>query len=99
MHNITLPTTIEGLGIKLIDLCGTVQEIREDGKKTLAQAQATNGRVNNHDAAIKTLSEDVESLKKSRSNLFDWILRLLIAGFGADTILGRLGDLIKHLTQ
>lgn len=97
MNNSTLPTTIEGLGIKLGNLCEVVDEIKEDGKNTLAQARATNGRVNGHDAAIKALTDDVESLKKTRSGLVDWILRLLMAAFGAQTVFGQLGDLLKHL--
>lgn len=97
MQNTAIPTTIEGLGIKLGDLCEMVDEIKDDGKKTLAQAQATNGRVNGHDAALKALTDDVDSLKKTRSGLFDWILRLLMAAFGAQTVFGQLGDLLKHL--
>jgi len=90
---------LEALHVMVQNLQNIVTEIKDDGKKTLAQAQATNGRVNGHDYAIKSLAEDVESLKKTRSSLFDWILRLLMAAFGAQTIFGQLAEVVKHLMQ
>lgn len=96
MQNTALPTTIEGLGIKLVDLCGVVSEIKEDGKKTLAQAQATNGRVTKVEGAIESLDKRLKELENNKKTLIDSILRLLMAAFGAQTIFGQLTDFLKH---
>ena len=90
---------LEALHVMVQNLQSMATEIKDDGKKTLTQALATNGRVTNHDYAIKALTDDVESLKKTRSSLFDWVLRLLMAAFGAQTIFGQLADVVKHLMQ
>lgn len=40
---------LEALHVMVQNLQSMVTEIKDDGKKTLAQAQVTNGRVNRHD--------------------------------------------------
>jgi hypothetical protein len=43
------------------------------------------------------LSKVKEETKRLRSTLIDWLLRILMAIFGAGTAAQKIGELIKHL--
>lgn len=90
---------LEALHVMVQNLQSMVTEIKDDGKKTLAQAQTTNGRVTKTEGAIEALDKRLKELENNKKTLVDWFLRLLIAAFGAQTVLGQLAAFAKHLLQ
>lgn len=55
---------LEALQVMVQNLQSMVTEIKDDGKKTLTQAQVTNGRVNRHDDEFVHLHQSLLLIAK-----------------------------------
>ena len=55
---------LEALQVMVQNLQSMVTEIKDDGKKTLTQAQVTNGRVNRHDDEFVHLHQSLLLMAK-----------------------------------
>lgn len=60
---------LEALHVMVQNLQSMVTEIKDDGKKTLAQAQVTNGRVNRHDDEFVHLHQSLLLMAKKDDDM------------------------------